>query len=38
MKSPPIQYSDNDARRKTEEFIEKQGKPVPSREPATPAE
>ena len=38
MKSPPIQYSDNDARRKTEEFIEKQGKPVPSNEPATPAE
>ena len=38
MKSPPIQYSDNDARRKTEEFIEEMGKPVPSPAPATPAE
>ena len=38
MKSPPIQYSDNDARRKTEEFIEKTGRPAPTTAPATPAE
>jgi len=38
MKSPPIQYSDNDARRKTEEFIEKYARPVPSTAPAVSAE
>ena len=38
MKSPPIQYSDNDARRKTEEYIEKLGKPAPSTTPATPGQ
>ena len=34
MKSPPIQYSDGEARRLTEEFIEKNRKHAPSAQPA----